>query len=414
MLLVRAGRLATVSDKGVIDDACVVIRNSRIDQVGRWDELAPGSSDAVSIDARRYVVTPGLVDPHTHNIEFGAGTTWNVGQRAQLGGAASLLFDALTAGITALGEHILGHYEFSRDVSEYRRFANALPQRIKLAVGTCCVGTEPISYLSSLDPGGSRERASLFEPEGLKRMSELNEFPGENCFITSTPANLPVEVTPNADIRMIDRDVLKRIIDTYHAAGKRVGAHLEGLEPARDFTELGGDVIHHGFAIPTEYFAEMARNNVMLCATPGAGTGWQPNSPEELAAAVDAGVEVGIATDGVIPQSALATWLDSPPGTLIKTTDLLRVAAPGLRKLVSGGISPNDALALLTLNSAKILGLEDDIGSVEEGKYADLIFVEGGFPAIDVSDPTAVKAVMMEGVLVLGDLHVTPGVGAGA
>lgn len=406
VVLVRAGYLVTVSDRGVLDDGCVVIRGGRIDAVGRWDEIAPDHQHADSIDASGYVVTPGLIDPHTHNIEFGAGTTWNVGERAQLAGAASLVFDALAAGITALGEHVLGHFQFRRQVEEYRRFADTLPQRIKIAVGTCCVGTEPIAYLSSLEPGGSCDPHTLFDPDRLQKMAELNEFPGENCFVMSTPANLPVEVTPNADLRMIGRAELKKIIDTYHGAGKRAGAHLEGLEAARDFTEAGGDVIHHGFAIPTEYFPELARNDVMLCATPGAGTGWQPNSPEELAEAVQAGVEVAIATDAVIPQSALATWYDEPRGTLIRSTDLLRIAAPGLRKLVSDGASPNDAMALLTLNSAKILGLEEVVGSVEEGKRADLIFVDGGIPGIDVTDPAAVKGVMMEGDLLLGDLQV--------
>jgi imidazolonepropionase-like amidohydrolase len=406
--LLRAGRLITVSEKGELNDGAVAIRGDRIVAVGSWDEVSAGFPDASMVDSRAYVVAPGLVDPHTHNLEFGPGTAWNVGRRAQFGGAASLLFDALCAGVTALGEHVLGHYQFAREVREYRALADQMPQRIRLGVGTCCVGTEPMTYLTALDPGGSRDPKVLLEDDTLRKLAEMNEFPGENCFVTSTPANLPIEAAPNADLRMIDRDSLKRVIDAYHDAGQRVGAHLEGLEPARDFVELGGNVIHHGFGIPNDFWPLMAESDVILCATPGAGTGWQPNSPDEIAAAVGAGVRVGIATDAVIPQSGLATWYDTPAGSLIRSTDLMRIAAPGLRRLVSDGASNNDALALLTLNSAGILGLEDVIGSIEEGKYADFVIVDG-VPGVETTDPSAVKGVIMGGDLVVGELQISTG-----
>jgi imidazolonepropionase-like amidohydrolase len=406
--LIRAGRLITVSDRGELNDGGVAIRGGRIVAVGSWDEVSAGFPGASMIDCSTYVVAPGLVDPHTHNLEFGPGTAWNVGQRAQFGGAASLLFDALRAGVTALGEHVLGHYQFARQVAEYRALADQMPQRIRLGVGTCCVGTEPMAYLTALDPGGSRDPNVLLEDSTLRKLAEMNEFPGESCFVTSTTANLPVEAAPNADLRMIDRKDLKRVIDTYHDAGQRVGAHLEGLEPARDFVELGGNVIHHGFGIPDDFWPRMAEADVTLCATPGAGTGWQPNSPDEIAAAVGAGVRVGIATDAVIPQSGLATWYETPSGSLIRSTDLMRIAAPGLRRLVSDGASNNDALALLTLNSASILGLDDVIGSIEEGKYADLVVVDG-LPGVEATDPSAVKGVMMEGDLLVGELQVSQG-----
>src|SRR5690242_17835746 len=81
--LVRAGRLVTVSPMGTIADGAVAIDGDSIAAVGEWRELSAHYPNADVLDAGDLVVTPGLVDCHTHNLEFGAGTKWDLGQGAQ-------------------------------------------------------------------------------------------------------------------------------------------------------------------------------------------------------------------------------------------------------------------------------------------------------------------------------------------
>ena len=77
-------------------------------------------------------------------------------------------------------------------------------------------------------------------------------------------------------------------------------------------------------------------------------------------------------------------------------------AAPGIsmqtamRALVLGGFSEADALKTATSMAAKLLGVADDLGSVEAGKVADLLFINGN-PLSDINDLVNIDKVMVHG-----------------
>jgi imidazolonepropionase-like amidohydrolase len=397
--LVRAGRLVTVSPLGTIEDGAVAIDRGTIVDVGPWAALGAAHREAEVLDAAGLVVSPGLVDCHTHNLEFGAGTKWEVGQVAQLAGAATLLLDAVRAGVTAMGEHVLGHYLFRRPIEEYRAFAASMPQTFRFAIGGGVIGTEPLACSCALMPGVPAPRNVLLDPAILRELAAANDFPGECCFATVTPANLPVSLTPHAGERAYSRDELAVIGEAYHAGGGRLGAHMEGSDAVAEFLAIGGDVIHHGHGMTDDQLPALTERGVILCATPSGGTSRRPNSPDEIAAAVAAGVTVAIATDSVLPIHPEATWYDRPDGYLIESADLMYVAQPAMRRLVADGASVDDALALITLNGAKVIGLQGELGSLEAGKRADLVFA-AGVPGLEATSPDDVKLVMIGGEVV--------------
>src|SRR6185436_6253687 len=94
-----------------------------------------------------------------------------------------------------------------------------------------------------------------------------------------------------------------------------------------------------------------------------------------------------------------AAWFDRPEGDLIESADLMYVAGPAMRRLVEEGMEPGAALALITRNGAKVIGLEDRLGSIEVGKQADLV-VGTGIPGLDVTSAADVRLVLIRGELV--------------
>jgi imidazolonepropionase-like amidohydrolase len=92
-------------------------------------------------------------------------------------------------------------------------------------------------------------------------------------------------------------------------------------------------------------------------------------------------------------------------GTDIGGTDFgfFGLAYKELEHLVKAGMSKFEALQAATITNARILGLQNDLGSIEVGKLADLVLVEGN-PLDDVGEVKNVKMVWKEGQIVYGEL----------
>lgn len=420
--LYRAGRVVTVTPRGTIRDGAIAIKGGRFVAVGTWEEViaqfpeAAATADATADPAAittmvtdagpDAVICPGLIDCHAHNLEFGPGTAFGASEEMQLLGATELVVRALRGGVTALGEQVLGHFQFKMGVEGYRRFAATLPITVAFSAGCCSVGTEPVTHVCSAKSGGPVAKEVLFREETLEYMAASTDYPGEHAMATITPANLPAHLTPNAGrifLRALD---LRRFVDAYHRAGRRSGMHIEGDETARYFVKVGGDVIHHGHGLSFAVLQLMAACGVELVATPAGGTGHRPNSPGEILAAVGAGVRVSIATDAVMPLHRDANWFDCNgkaearpsflPGQKVFSEDLAAVARPALRLLSSQGLDENEALALITRNPAQVLGRPGLTGTIEPGAQADLVIADG-IPGVEVASTTAIRAVVAGG-----------------
>ena len=76
--------------------------------------------------------------------------------------------------------------------------------------------------------------------------------------------------------------------------------------------------------------------------------------------------------------------------------ELMEISKKAIEALIDNGYDENQALSLITLNSAKILGVEDKIGSLEIGKDADFI-ISNGVPVVEFSDSLNIKRVYIKG-----------------
>jgi imidazolonepropionase-like amidohydrolase len=188
-----------------------------------------------------------------------------------------------------------------------------------------------------------------------------------------------------------------------HKLGRKVAAHAHGAESIRDAARAGIDSIEHSSLIDDEgirlakehgtYLVFDIYNDDFILAM-GEKAGMLPESIEKekqigrlqrenFRKAFQAGAKMAFGTDaGVYPHG-----------------DNARQFA----KMVEWGMKPLDAIQAATINAADLLGWSDKVGTLEKGRYADLIAVDGD-PLTDVKVLEKVRFVMKGGAVVRNDV----------
>lgn len=250
-LIIKNGRILTMDSSKELNKS-LLIKDGLIADIVE-NSIAEKLDACRVVDAEGLVVMPGIVDCHTHLCEYATQGVHQTVGKSQKMAAVSNFLDCLKSGITTLGEHILGHPVLSTTIEELKETASQTALTVKFATGTCCVGTEPLSYTSAIRPGSSLTQDD-FDDAHYAGLAAASDFPGENIFITATVANLPVHLVPNGGKRIFDSDDINKIVKIFHSLGKKIGAHIEGADNIKMFLDANGDVIHHGHgAEPLQY-----------------------------------------------------------------------------------------------------------------------------------------------------------------
>ena len=208
----------------------------------------------------------------------------------------------------------------------------------------------------------------------------------------SSPSDTPDDIgVPEEHVRLIVEETAKR-------AGQPVAAHAQGAEGIKAAIRGGVRSIEHGYGIDDEGIELMLEHGTFLVPTLSSAlripdpknvpdylyekkVRWSAIARERVAVAMDAGVKVALGTDaGVCPHGL------------------------NLREemhAVELGLSPMQAIVAGTKNAAELLRLSADVGTLEEGKLADLVIVDFD-PLADITqlaDPGKVRVVMQGGAL---------------
>jgi imidazolonepropionase-like amidohydrolase len=188
-----------------------------------------------------------------------------------------------------------------------------------------------------------------------------------------------------------------------------VAAHAIGDTATRIAAEAGVTSIEHAYTIPDEVLRMMAQKRIYLVATDypaefyvdafassltpeqkrqqlEGATQFAKTNGERLMRAVRAGVKVAFGSDEYY----------NAPGRTRGQSSLLTLQA-----YQEAGMSPLEVLRAATINSAALLGWGDRIGSIEAGKLADIIAVDGD-PLKDVKELQRVRFVMKGGEVIKG------------
>jgi imidazolonepropionase-like amidohydrolase len=191
---------------------------------------------------------------------------------------------------------------------------------------------------------------------------------------------------------------MQAIVAEAHRLGRRVAAHAHGAEGVRLASEAGVDSVEHGYLMDAAAIAALKKNGTYLVPTAYVGD-WlrdhenglhlSPEMTEKINAALaqakinqrhafQAGVKIAFGTDAAV----------FPHG----------LNAREFSEYVQLGMTPLQAIQTATLNAADLLGLKDEAGALDAGKWADIIAVDGD-PTTDVRRLEQVKFVMKAGMV---------------
>ncbi len=208
-----------------------------------------------------------------------------------------------------------------------------------------------------------------------------------------------LSVEKSADNAQMQEDELKAIVTTAHEYGLKVAVHAHGAEAIRRSVLAGVDSIEHGTYMTEEDIALMKQHGTWFVPTLSAGhwvvekakiPGFFPELIRPKAEVVGAQLD---ATFRHAYESGLKIAFGTDTGVSAHGDNAMEFTF-----MVNDGMPPMKALQAGTIQAARLIGDEKDIGSVEAGKFADLVAVPGDLLA-DITLVRKVSFVMKAGVV---------------
>ena len=396
--VVHAGKLLDVKTGTMLSDQAIVIEGDKIISVGPMSGLKLTGSEQ-RIELGNATVLPGMIDAHTHltfNPQFGYESLAISIPREALIGARNARV-TLDAGFTTVRNVAADGYADvalrdainAGDVPGPRMLVSGPP--LSITGGHCDNDLLPFEYHATAD--GVADGVEQVQ----HKVREVIKYGADLIKVCATGGVLSKGDDPNASQYTLEE--MKAIVADAHRLGRKVAAHAHGAQGVIWASEAGVDSVEHGHLMNDEAIATLKKNGTYLVPTLYL-IDWhrehaaQANLPdylkwkmelvskaakENVRKAIAAGVKIGMGTDAAVYPHGLN--------------------AHELAVYVSLGMSPLQAIQTTTINDADLLGWSNKVGTIEPGKWADIIAVDGD-PLHDVTTLQHVKFVMKGGEVV--------------
>jgi imidazolonepropionase-like amidohydrolase len=408
--IVHAGQLLDRPGHAPRDAATVVVRGERIVEVrdGHLSAAELELADAETIDLSGYFVLPGLIDSHVHLSSDLGGVAAQLAaiSRSQSDVAYEAALNArktLAAGFTSvrnLGERD-GVIRALRDAIDAGKLEGPRIQTSNTSISATTGHADPtLGHRAELHEALDRGENLCDGVESCRRAVRRQIAQGADLIKMTITGGVNSRIGAGLGAQMFE-DEARAVFDTARLYDRKVAVHAHGADGIHLALRLGAASIEHGTLLDEEglrlfresgayYVPTLSTVNGYLArleANPGAYTGevlekirWRIGiTGKSLELAVPAGVKIAFGTDAGV--------------------SLHGRNADEFELMVKHGMTPAQAIVAATVNAADLLGVSGDVGTLEPGKYADLVAVRGD-PLADVTVLKSVARVMKGGEIV--------------
>jgi imidazolonepropionase-like amidohydrolase len=401
VIAVRAGRMFDSKSGTMLTKQVVLLLGERITEVGPEARVKIPAGVRV-IDLSQATVLPGLIDAHTHM--FDARGPKATTESAMLIAISNAQAD-LRAGFTAardMSTHGNGYGDIEiRDAIDRGRIDGPRYQVSTLGIAW---GASPRNPAAPEDPLAntivrSVEEARAAVREQITHGADWIKLYPTGAYSFTATGQVQYQLT-------YPMPVLQALIDETHRLGKKTACHVLGGEGQKNSIVAGCDTIEHAFDLDQEQANMMVAKG--LYYDPTLERYIEPYMDDNDAKNTGGKYRMIPIFEHAVSLAANTKGLKIMVGSGADgSTYAHGTQAIDFEAMVKhGGMTAARTIQSGTLINAEALGWQEQIGSIDKGKYADLIAVSGD-PLADISELQRVKFVMKGGKIIRND--VTPG-----
>ncbi len=400
-LVIHAGKLLAIPGEDVLEEQTIVLKGNRIQSISPgYQEVAEGQQ---LLDLRNQFVMPGMMDMHVHLLaEFSP----NMANRR--------LRDSNTMvamrGVNNARKTLQAGFTTVRDLGGTPESIYAIRDAVKEgliagprihAAGSALAATGGHGDVDGMRP----DLLAMWTPPTIcdgavdcRRATRHAVKYGADLIKVTATGGVLSDAATGLEAQMTDEE-LAEIVRAARAVGRKVAAHAHGTSGINAALRAGVHTIDHGTFLDRESVRLFKKTDAYLVPTlmPGhmvvqsmEGNAFFTEAIREKAIAATArskesfelahegGVKIAFGTDtGVTPHG---------------------MNALELKLMVDAGMPAMQALRSATVATAELLGVDDELGTIEAGKLADIIAVPGN-PLDDIAVMQQVSAVVADGVV---------------
>ena len=409
VIVIRAGHLFDSKSGKMSNNQIIIVEGERIAEVGPSDRVQIPSGAQV-IDLGKATVLPGLVDGHTHVFGFGldgiksggppfASPINDTREYRTLLALANAQKD-LRAGFTSLRD-LMSHGGGYADVDIKKAINRGYFTGPRMQVSTMGLVATGEGILGSPDVSLPRNYQTVDGPWAARQAVREQIHYGADWIKFHSTSDYEFE--PDGSLRSeptFTREEVEAIVDEAHRHGRKAACHAFGGEGLRNCVEAGADTIEHAIELDeatadlmkkkgiylelTAYHYSLSDYTARDARSTGGKYSLQALREKSGRLAISRGVKISFGS-GVGP---------FPHGT----------QGAEFAYLVKYGMSPSQAIQTATTVASEMMGWQDNVGSIEKGKFADIIAVSGD-PLRDITELERVKFVMKGGQVVRSEIR---------
>ena len=411
--LLRCGNLVDVERKRLVENQAILVTDGVIQDIGQEIDtpagarvidltgqycLPPDRRTYPPDDQRAKHELPGLIDAHTHLMT--SGRSMNSSKTLTgLKNAQTMLRQGFTT-LRVPGDGDIGFGAIVlRDAFAEGLFVGPRMQVAPHAI--CPLGGHCDSNSIAPDSGIPTAPHVIRAGEDSVREAVRRELKYGADWIKVYATGGIMSVGDDPRVQSFTDAELAAFADETHRHGKKITAHIHGAGAVKTAVRVGFDSVEHGtlmddeaikmmvesgtWLVPTvyvlDYILEQGETRRISAESMAKARGIVRVRDISFRKAYKAGVKMAVGSDQIFPHEHSAREFSA---------------------LVRLGVSPMDAIVMGTINGARLMDLEDKIGSVEVGKEADIIAVPGN-PLDNISILENVEFVMLGGRIIRND-----------